>query len=471
MKRRRSQETAQTTPHAAGTEASPRRGGRGNAARAQRLELSSVRAAASDSLPHRAALERAFGEDLSDVRVGLGDEQATGLLDTEGAEAAAVGDAILFSTPNPSLELVAHEVAHVLQQRQAGSGGGQAEVEADDAARAVASGRSFSVEGGAPIRPAFKKHKVSKVRKYGVRNQGRTKANKAEKRRQKERAAGSPGRLLGAYTGGDERKRIRALSDGWDNEHPRGAQSEGLHRAADGTWEAPEVEHPQGSDWDPLQYQPKFVFPKEEDALPVRPDFDGSGRAKQDDADSYKRGRIGDDQALTGAFSVARKGRYVVLTYSLYMVDNRFYGNYHKGDSATAAVYLAKNSKGEWKPAFLYTSWHYGARMTRWSAFKKDGGRPIIQMERGSHALHVFGKGEKVDERGLVIGGDGKAYKNGERVGRERMTWLSAQSNTKNTTDMSGDQLAMDTYFKKYPERTNPVHPGLFGYKGPKRRS
>jgi hypothetical protein len=69
-------------------------------------------------LPHRGQLEAAFGEALGDVRVIQG-QDAEPLLEGAGAKAFAFGD-LLVLPASASLELVAHEVAHVLQLRGAG---------------------------------------------------------------------------------------------------------------------------------------------------------------------------------------------------------------------------------------------------------------------------------------------------------------------------------------------------------------
>lgn len=98
-----------------------------------------------DALPHRGMLEQAFGIDLGDVRAHTtpAAAQASRAI---GAEAYTMGSDIAFASPSPGPELVAHEVAHVVQQRAGAgpSGVGQAgdayEVEADHAASAVARG-------------------------------------------------------------------------------------------------------------------------------------------------------------------------------------------------------------------------------------------------------------------------------------------------------------------------------------------
>jgi hypothetical protein len=97
-------------------------------------------------LPHRAALESGFGVDLSHVRAHTGDA-AAGASKAIGAEAYTMGSDIAFASAAPSQELVAHEVAHVIQQ---GAGAGPAsgvgeagdafEQQADAAAATVASG-------------------------------------------------------------------------------------------------------------------------------------------------------------------------------------------------------------------------------------------------------------------------------------------------------------------------------------------
>ncbi len=97
-------------------------------------------------LPHRAALESGFGVDLSGVRAHT-DGTAAGASRAIGAEAYTMGQDIAFATPSPSQELVAHEVAHVIQQSAGagpasgvGTAGDRFEVEADAAAATVAGG-------------------------------------------------------------------------------------------------------------------------------------------------------------------------------------------------------------------------------------------------------------------------------------------------------------------------------------------
>lgn len=69
------------------------------------------------ALPHLRELQPLFGEhDLSGVRAHLG-EAARSACAATGAAAYATGDRVAFADASPSLHTVAHEAAHVLQQR------------------------------------------------------------------------------------------------------------------------------------------------------------------------------------------------------------------------------------------------------------------------------------------------------------------------------------------------------------------
>lgn len=98
------------------------------------------------ALPHRASLESAFGVDLGDVKAHTGPAAAQASR-AIGAEAYTMGSDIAFASPAPGKELVAHEVAHVIQQRAGagpdggvGQAGDRFEREADAAAADVAGG-------------------------------------------------------------------------------------------------------------------------------------------------------------------------------------------------------------------------------------------------------------------------------------------------------------------------------------------
>src|SRR3954462_2942516 len=74
-------------------------------------------AAGSSPLPYQPEMEHAFGHDFSGVQAHTGQRDA---LTPIGARAAARGDVVAFGDPSPDKHTVAHELAHVVQTRQAG---------------------------------------------------------------------------------------------------------------------------------------------------------------------------------------------------------------------------------------------------------------------------------------------------------------------------------------------------------------
>ncbi len=97
-------------------------------------------------LPHRKEIEQSYGVDLSHVQAYTGAKDACANL---GAEAYTQGSRVAFASDKPSLELAAHEAAHVVQQQKgvhlkgnAGQAGDAHEQEADAAAARAASGDS-----------------------------------------------------------------------------------------------------------------------------------------------------------------------------------------------------------------------------------------------------------------------------------------------------------------------------------------
>ncbi len=115
--------------------------------------------AGARDLPHRGALEQAFGRPLGDVKAHVGPEAADAST-AMGAEAYALGSEVAFREASPSKETVAHEVAHVVQQsaEPGPAGGGAAaasdlERGADQAARSVVAGApvpSTALQAGRP---------------------------------------------------------------------------------------------------------------------------------------------------------------------------------------------------------------------------------------------------------------------------------------------------------------------------------
>ena len=86
-------------------------------------------------LPHRQQMERAFGEDFSDLAVTVG---AGSALDAIDAAAATDGSSVAFASADPTPDEVAHELAHVVQRRRNGGGGDQEQSDREDAAEAEA---------------------------------------------------------------------------------------------------------------------------------------------------------------------------------------------------------------------------------------------------------------------------------------------------------------------------------------------
>ena len=100
-------------------------------------------------IPHRAEMEATFRADFSGVRAHLGLDDA---LDPFDADAAARGDDVVFASTSPEPALVAHELAHVQQQRNAGGGAhgtGGGESRPDDEAEREADTVAAQVGGGA----------------------------------------------------------------------------------------------------------------------------------------------------------------------------------------------------------------------------------------------------------------------------------------------------------------------------------
>jgi hypothetical protein len=109
---------------------------------------------ASSEVPFRTEMETAFGTGFSDVRSYFGRH---GEMTELSASAAARGAQIAFASGAPDKGVVAHELAHVVQHRQAhstavtqlsssvGDTGSPAEAEADDVARRVVAGERVRV--------------------------------------------------------------------------------------------------------------------------------------------------------------------------------------------------------------------------------------------------------------------------------------------------------------------------------------
>ena len=66
----------------------------------------------ASEIPHRKELEQKFGQDFSGVRAHFGKKAE---LQRIGAEAATLGNTVVFAQHSPSKRTVAHELAHVVQ--------------------------------------------------------------------------------------------------------------------------------------------------------------------------------------------------------------------------------------------------------------------------------------------------------------------------------------------------------------------
>ncbi|HLL22296.1 MAG TPA: DUF4157 domain-containing protein, partial [Kofleriaceae bacterium] len=127
----------------------------------------SAAAAKRGELPYRQQMETAFKQDFSNVRVTLG---AAAEMDAIGAHAVTSGEHVTFASEAPGQELVAHELAHVVQQRRGGGAGAQAssvgagerdhlENEADVIAARVARGGAAGEIRGATAGTGLRKDK------------------------------------------------------------------------------------------------------------------------------------------------------------------------------------------------------------------------------------------------------------------------------------------------------------------------
>ena len=104
-------------------------------------------------IPYRSEMEHGFGTSFSGVQA-YGGGAAAKANESLGSEAYAVGQQVAFKTTSPSKEVVAHELAHTIQQSggagapqtwTVGSPGDSYEQEADHAAHAVLSGERANV--------------------------------------------------------------------------------------------------------------------------------------------------------------------------------------------------------------------------------------------------------------------------------------------------------------------------------------
>lgn len=70
----------------------------------------------SGPIPYQMEMEKQFGQNFCDVRVYTG-PAAKRACEMLGAKAFTQGNHVVFKDASPSRELIAHELAHVVQQR------------------------------------------------------------------------------------------------------------------------------------------------------------------------------------------------------------------------------------------------------------------------------------------------------------------------------------------------------------------
>jgi Domain of unknown function (DUF4157) len=117
--------------------------------------LTEVAQRAADPVPYKAQMESSFGASFGGVNAVMGGPAASAALDSHNANAATIGNTIVFGESSPSAALVGHELAHTIQQGAVSApmgsgGGGGAEAEASAAGARAASGQSASVGTRAP---------------------------------------------------------------------------------------------------------------------------------------------------------------------------------------------------------------------------------------------------------------------------------------------------------------------------------
>lgn len=121
---------------------------------------------AARQTPFAGEMGAAFGTDFSSVRAHFGPE-ATAACNSLGADAYTVGHDVAFASPSPDKFLVAHELAHVVQQSASGPGfatkrpgaTGDHEAEADAAAAQVVAGEPVTT-GLTAVGPSLARRRV-----------------------------------------------------------------------------------------------------------------------------------------------------------------------------------------------------------------------------------------------------------------------------------------------------------------------
>lgn len=134
---------------------------RGHRTMSREEAIQTILTAPVSPLPHMEVLRKRFGSQLDSVRAHVGPDVASAL-SALGAEAAAFGHDVAFSSLTPSVDVVAHELTHVLQQRQgAGKGEESEEAEAEAVERGDDRALGQMAPGGHGVAPQLRKKAVT----------------------------------------------------------------------------------------------------------------------------------------------------------------------------------------------------------------------------------------------------------------------------------------------------------------------
>lgn len=241
---------------------------------------------------------------------------------------------------------------------------------------------------------------------------------------------------------------------------------------------------------DPSQYMANLVFvggKNPETSFPVAAGFDGDADVNNNRR-HYRHGSMTGEQIPTTYVHTTMKGRFAVIQYKLYFVDNKF-SNYHDHDWEGYQVYLEQRN-GRWEPAYLYTSWHHTGEMLPWDQLEiAPNGRPYVYVERGAHGSLPLRKGQQPKaDKGWTLYADGTAVQRGtSRVEKPGIRYLSPDPNVVGAEppeQTANGSILEEKYWYNFrvfgffpyeksdwswgPAKSgkwdNPVHPSRFGY-------
>lgn len=240
----------------------------------------------------------------------------------------------------------------------------------------------------------------------------------------------------------------------------------------------------------PADYMANLVFvggKRPEGSFPVAAGYDGDADVNNN-RHHYRHGAMTGDQMPATYVHTRMKGRFAVIEYHLYFVDNKF-SNYHDHDWEGYQIYL-ENKNGRWQPAYLYTSWHHTGEMLPWDKLElAPNGRPYVYVESGAHGSLPFRKGQRpANDKGWTLYADGTAVQRGtNRIEQPGIRYISPDPNVVGAEqpEATADGSILESKywynfrvfgFFKYEDKdwswgparsskwNNPVHPSRFGY-------